>query len=75
MSSELSSSLSLDLSGYIYSYAPFILAVHLSIAQVTTWVSVTSNASLHLLWVAVGSMVLFRGHSFINAARLPAAGI
>ena len=64
-----------DLSGYIYSSAPLILAVHLSIAQITTWVSVPSNASLHLLWVAVGSMALFRGHSFINAARLPAAGI
>ena len=64
-----------DLSGYIYSSAPFILAVHLSIAQVTTWVSVPSNASLHSLWVAVGSMALFRGHSLINAARLPAADI
>ena len=60
---------------YIYSFAPFILAVHLSIAQVTTWVSVLSNASLHLLWVAVGSMALFKGHSFINAARLPTTGI
>ena len=64
-----------DLFGYIYSSAPFILAVHLSIVQVTTWVSVPSNASLHSLWVAVGKMALFRGHSFINAARLPDAGI
>ena len=58
-----------DLSGYIYSSAPFILAIHLSIAQVTTWVSVPSSISLHLLWVAVGSMTLFRGYSFINVAR------
>ena len=67
--------LSWDLSGYIYSYTPFILAVHLSITQVATWVSVPSSVSLYLLWVVVGSMALFRGHSFINAARLPAAGI
>ena len=64
-----------DLSDYIYSSAPFILVVHLSIVQVATWVSVPSSVSLHLLWVAVGSMALFRGHSFINAARQPAAGI
>ena len=51
-----------SLSLYIYSSAPFILAVHLSITQVTTWVSIPFNTSLHLLWVAVGSMTLFRGH-------------
>ena len=59
----------------IYSFTPFILAVHLSIMQVATWVSVSSHASLNLLWVAADNMTLFRGHSFINAARLPAAGI
>ena len=64
-----------EISLVIYSSAPFILAVHLSIVQVATWVSVTSSASLSLLWVAVDSMTLFKGHSFINAARLPAAGI
>ena len=72
---KMPSSSSWDLSGYIYSSAPFIFAVHLSIAQVAIWVSVPSSASLHLLWVVVGSMALFRSHSFINAARLPAASI
>ena len=64
-----------EISLVIYSSAPFILAVHLSIVQVATWVSVPSSASLNLLWVAVDSMALFKGHSFINTARLPAAGI
>ena len=59
----------------IYLYVLFILAVHLSIAQVATWVSIPSSTSLNLLWVVVVSMALFRGHSLINAARLPAAGI
>ena len=64
-----------EISLVIYSSAPFILVVHLSIMQVATWVSVPSSASLNLLWVAVDSMALFRGHSFINAARLLVAGI
>ena len=64
-----------EISLVIYYSAPFILAVHLSIVQVVTWVSVPSSASLNLLWVAVDRMALFRGHSFINAARLPAVGI
>ena len=59
----------------IYPFVLFILAVHLSIAQVATWVSISSSASLNLLWVVVVSMALFRSHSLINAARLPAAGI
>ena len=58
-----------------YPFAPFILAIHLLIMQVATWVFVPSNTSLNLLWVAVDRVTLFRGHSFINAARLPAAGI
>ena len=64
-----------EISLVIYSFVPFILAVHLSIAQVATWVSVPSSASLNLLWVAVDSMALLRGHFVINAARLLAAGI
>ena len=64
-----------DLSDYIYFSVPFILAVYLSIVQVATRVSIPSSVSLHLLWVAVGSMTLFRGHSFINAARQPTVGI
>ena len=64
-----------EISLVIYYSAPFILAVHLLIVQVATWVSVPSSASLNLLWVAVDRVTLFRGHSFINAARLPAAGI
>ena len=64
-----------EISLVIYPSILFILAVHLSITQVATWVSVPSSASLNLLWVVVVSMVLFRGHSLINAARLPASGI
>ena len=64
-----------EISLVIYPSVLFILAVHLSIAQVATWVSVPSNASLNLLWVVMVSMALFRGHSLINAARLPVAGI
>ena len=64
-----------EISLVIYLFAPFILAVHLLIMQVATWVSVTSNTSLNLLWGAVDRVTLFRGHFFINAARLPAAGI
>ena len=59
----------------IYPSAPFILAIHLFIMQVATWVSVPSSASLNLLWVAVDRVTLFRGHSFINATRLSATGI
>ena len=59
----------------IYPSVLFILAVHLSIVQVATWVSVPSSASLNLLWVVVVSMTLFRGHSLINEAKLLAAGI
>ena len=64
-----------EISLVIYPSVLFILAIHLSIAQVATWVSVPSSASLNLLWVVVVRMTLFRGHSLINAARLPAAGI
>ena len=64
-----------EISLIIYPSILFILAVHLSIAQVATWVSVPSSASLNLLWVVVVNMALFRGHSLINAARLPTAGI
>ena len=63
-----------DLSGYIF-FCSLHPAVHLLLVQVATWVSVSSSASLNLLWVAVDRVTLFRGHSFINAARLPAAGI
>ena len=38
-----------EISLVIYPSILFILAVHLSIAQVATWVSVPSNASLNLL--------------------------
>ena len=58
-----------------YPSAPFILIVYLLIMQVATWVSVPSSASLNLLWVAVDRVTLFRDHSFINAVKLPAAGI
>ena len=64
-----------EVSLVIYPSAPFILAVHLLIMQVVTWVSVPSSASFNLLWVAVDRVTLFRGHSFINVARLPVAGI
>ena len=64
-----------EISLVIYFCAPFILVVHLLVVQVATWVSVPSSASLNLLWVAVDRVTLFRGHSFINAVRLPAAGI
>ena len=74
VSSELRSLLH-ETSLVIYSSAPFILAIHLLLVQVATWVSVPSSASLNLLWVAIYRVTLFRGHSFINAARLPAAGI
>ena len=59
-----------EISLVIYPSVLFILAVHLSIAQVATWVSVPSNASLNLLWMVVVSVALFRGHSLINVARL-----
>ena len=42
----------------IYPSAPFILAIHLLIMQVATWVSVPSSASLNLLWVAVDRVTL-----------------
>ena len=71
MSFELRSPLSCEISLVIYPFAPFILAVHLLIMQVVTWISVLSSASLNLLWVAVDKVTLFRGHSFINATRLP----
>ena len=64
-----------EISRVIYPSVLFILAVHLSIAQVATWVSVPSSASLNLLWVVVVRMALFRGHSLINTAKLPAAVI
>ena len=64
-----------EISLVIYPSVLFILAVHLSIAQVDTWVSVPSSTSLNLLWVVVVSMALFRGHSLINTARLPTTGI
>ena len=64
-----------EISLVIYSSILFILAVHLSIAQVATWVFVPFSASLNLLWVVVVSMALFRGHSLINTTRLPAASI
>ena len=59
----------------IYYSAPFILAVHLLLVQVATEVSIPFNASFNLLWVAVDRVTLFRGHLFINAARLSAVGI
>ena len=64
-----------EISLVIYSSAPFILAIHLLSVQVATWVSVPSSTSFNLLWVVVDRVTLFRGHSFINAARLPATGI
>ena len=64
-----------EISLVIYPSVLFFLAVHLLIAQVATWVSILSSASLNLLWVVVVSMALFRGHSLINTARLPAVGI
>ena len=64
-----------EISLVIYLSVLFILAVHLSIAQIATWVFVPSSASFNLLWVVVVSMALFGGHSLINAAKLPAAGI
>ena len=59
----------------IYPSPPFILVVHLLIMQVSTWVPIPSSAFLNLLWVAANKVTLFRSHSFINAARLSAAGI
>ena len=64
-----------EISLVIYPSVLFILAIHLSIAQVVTWVSVPSSASFNLLWVVLVRMALFKGHSLINATRLLAAGI
>ena len=67
--------LSCEIFVVIYPSAPFILTVYLLIMQVATWVPLSFNAFLNLMWVAADMATLFRGHSFINAARLPAAGI
>ena len=75
LSAVLRTVLPCEISIVIYPPTPFILTVHLLIMQVTTWVLVPSSAFLNLLWVAADKVTLFRGHSFINAARLPAAGI
>ena len=73
----LAFSLSLALGGHFLLYISFslILTIHLLITQVATGVPVPFAAFLNLLQVAANKVVLFRGHFFINAARLLAAGI
>ena len=65
------------LEGFLHYISPFslILALHLLIMQVATWVLVPSAAFPNLLWVAATKIVLFRGHFLINAARLLGVGI
>ena len=57
--------------GFLTLYIPFqlILAFHLLIMQVTTWMLVLSAAFPNLLWVAATKVALFKGHFLINAAR------
>ena len=52
-----------------------ILALHLLIMQVVTWVLVPSAAFPNLPWVAATKTVLLRGHFLINAARSLVVGI
>ena len=68
---------SFTLGGHFPLYISFslILVVHLLIIQVTTWVPIPSAAFLNLLWVVANKVILFRGHFFINTARLSAADI
>ena len=46
-----------------------ILAIHLLIAQATTWVLVPSDTLSGLLWVEVAKAALFKGLLYINAAK------
>ena len=50
-----------------------ILAIHLLIAQATTWVLVPSDTLSGLLWVEVAKAALFKGLLYINAAKELAA--
>ena len=50
-----------------------ILALHLSIVQVTIWVLVLSDTLIGSLWVRVTNAVLFRSLLHINAAKELAA--
>ena len=65
------------LGGLLTLYIPFqlILALHLLIMQVTSQVLVSSTAFLNLLWVATTKAALFKGHFFINVARILVVGI
>ena len=58
-------------------YTPFslILALHLLIMQVATWVLVPSTAFPNFLWVAATKAILLRGHFLINAAKSLVMGI
>ena len=69
--------LSVVLGGPLMLYTSFslILAIHLLIMQVATWVSVSSVAFFNLLWVVANKVILFRSHFLINAAKLSATGI
>ena len=59
----------------LYTSSPRILALHLLIMQVATWVFVSSATFFNLLWVAATKVILFKGHFLINAARSSAMGI
>ena len=59
----------------LYISFSLILAVHLLVVQVATWVLVPFAAFFNLLWVAATKVILFRGHFFINAVRSSAVGI
>ena len=74
-SSGISSSFPLGRHFSLYISFSMILAIHLLIIQVATGVSVPSTTFLNLLWVTANKVVLFRGHFFINAAKLSAVGI
>ena len=54
----------------LYSSVWTILALHLLIIWVVTWVLIPSDTPLGLLWVCVAKVTLFRGLLHINAARV-----
>ena len=53
----------------LYTSFPLILALHLLIMQVATWVLVPSATFSNFLWVAATKVILFRGHFLINAVK------
>ena len=53
----------------LYTSFPLILALHLLIMQVATWVLIPSATFSNFLWVAATKVILFKGHFLINAVK------